>query len=304
MNMQADKTPMIVARNITKRYGAVRALDNVSFEISAGESVALWGANGAGKTTTLRCLLGVHGFEGALTVGGRDVHREGRAVRALIGYVPQEARFDDLTVTETLRFYARLKRAAPDRAAVALREVQLEAHAEKRVSMLSGGMKQRLALAVALLSDPPVLMLDEPTANLDVQAQRDFVQAIQRLNHAGKTIIFSSHRLDEVLALATRVIVLDSGAILADCLPHELPEKLGLSRWLRLWVMPEAKAMTLQVLTGQGFECSPNGHSIFVRLNNRAKMDALHALQQADIAVLDFDLVGGDAPGTGGQSHD
>ena len=141
---------MIVAKNLTKRYGKITALNQVSFTIEPGESVALWGSNGAGKTTTLRCLLGVQGFEGELTVNGIDVRQYGKAARAAIGYVPQEASFYDMSVYETLRFYARLKKVPASRINDVLEQVQLNIHVQKRVGMLSGGMKQRLALAVAM----------------------------------------------------------------------------------------------------------------------------------------------------------
>jgi len=285
---------MITASNLTKRYGQVAALNDVSFTIEAGEAVALWGANGAGKTTTLRCLLGVQGFEGSLTINNIDVQRHSKAARAAIGYVPQEAAFYDMTVNETAQFYARLKKAEPHRAAEVLEQVQLSEHADKRVSMLSGGMKQRLALAVALLADPPVLVLDEPTANLDVKAQRDFIRTIQSLNHAGKTIVFSSHRLDEVVALGTRVLVLSEGRLMLECRPHELASKLGLHRWLRLWVPVEHKDNTLNVLGQNGFTTMPNGTSIYVQVNADGKIDTLRSLQQVSIPVEDFELIDGE----------
>jgi ABC-2 type transport system ATP-binding protein len=295
---------MIVANNLTKRYGKVTALDAVSFTIGAGESVALWGANGAGKTTTLRCLLGVQGFEGQLTVSGVDVRRQGKAARAVIGYVPQEASFYDLSISETLRFYARLKKAPASRIDAVLQQVQLNSHSHKRVSMLSGGMKQRLALAVALLSDPPLLVLDEPTANLDVKAQRDFIHTIQALNQAGKTIVFSSHRLDEVLALASRVLVLADGRLTMDCLPGELSARLGLHRWLRIWVAAHHQADTLRVLREQGYVYTPNGHSVFVQVGENGKAAPLWSLQQARIPIEDFDLLDGELVMAQGGHHD
>ncbi|MBE0689832.1 MAG: ABC transporter ATP-binding protein, partial [Anaerolineae bacterium] len=243
---------MIIAKHLTKRYDKTTALNDVSFVIEAGEAVALWGANGAGKTTTLRCLLGVQGFEGDLTVNGIQVSKNGKAARAVIGYVPQEAAFYDMSVLETLHFYARLKKTLPQRVHEVLEQVQLTAHSGKRVSMLSGGMKQRLALAVALLADPPVLVLDEPTANLDVKAQRDFIHTVQTLNQAGKTIVFSSHRLDEVIALGSRVLVLADGQLILECPPHELAAKLGLHRWLRIWIPTQHKDDTLKVLDEHG----------------------------------------------------
>lgn len=294
---------MITAKNLTKRYGKALALNDVSFTITAGESAALWGANGAGKTTTLRCLLGVQGFEGELTVNGIDVSRNSKAARAATGYVPQEAAFYDMTVLETLRFYARLKKAAPERIDQTLEQVQLAEHATKRVNMLSGGMKQRLALAVALLADPPVLVLDEPTANLDVKAQRDFIHTIQTLNQSGKTIVFSSHRLDEVIALASRVLVLADGRLTLECQPGELAEKLGLNRWLRIWVAAQHQADTVRVLNQQGFTYMPNGRSVYVQVNAGGKITPLHVLERASIPVEDFDLIEGELV-TKGEHHD
>ena len=288
---------MIIAKNLTKRYGKVAALNDVSFTIRAGESVALWGANGAGKTTTLRCLLGVQGFEGELIVNGIDVRKQGKAARAAIGYVPQETSFYDMSVLETLRFYARLKKAAQQRVGEVLEQVQLDSHSAKRVNMLSGGMKQRLALAVALLADPPVLVLDEPTANLDVQAQRDFMHTIQSLNQSGKTIVFSSHRLDEVIALSSRVLVLADGRLTLECPPHELATRLGLHRWLRIWVAPEHKETTIQIFDREGYTYMPNGRSIYVQITHGGKIAPLRSLEQANIAVEDFDLIEGELQG-------
>lgn len=302
--MKEKEITMIVANNLTKRYGKVTALDAVSFVITAGESVALWGANGAGKTTTLRCLLGIQGFEGQLTVNGLDVHHQGKAARAVIGYVPQEASFYDLSIIETLRFYARLKKTPASRIPEVLEQVQLAEHSHKHISMLSGGMKQRLALAVALLADPPVLILDEPTANLDVKAQRDFIHTIQALNQAGKTIVFSSHRLDEVLALASRVLVLADGQLMFSCQPHELAGKLGLHRWLRIWIGTQHHTAALDVLNQQGFTYTPNGRSVFVQVGENGKVAPLWSLQQAHIPIEDFELVEGELIMKHGDNHD
>jgi ABC-type multidrug transport system ATPase subunit len=282
---------MITAENLTKRYGELLALDGVSFNVQAGEAIALWGANGAGKTTTLRCLLGVQAFEGRLTVNGVNVSRSGKQARASIGYVPQETVFYDMRVAETLDFYTRLKKVGRERVPQVLEEVQLTAHQDKRVNMLSGGMKQRLALAVALLANPPILILDEPTANLDVQAQRDFIHMIQTLNQAGKTIVFSSHRLDEVLSIAQRVLVLTAGKLSLTCEPQALAARLGLQRWLRIWVPQGSQEATLRVLAASGYAHSPNGHSVFVRVQEGSKMAPLRILESAQIPVEDFELI-------------
>ena len=294
---------LIVAEQLTKRYGRVTVLDNVSFSIRPGESVALWGANGAGKTTALRCLLGLQPFEGRLTVRGIDVQRQGKAVRTLIGYVPQEAAFYDLTVQDTLRFYARLKKTTFDQIPGVLDRIQLSDQIHKPVSALSGGMKQRLALAVALLADPPILVLDEPTANLDVQAQRDFIHTIQHLNQAGKTIVFSSHRLDEVLVLAERVLVLGGGKVQLECAPGELADRLGLNQWMYIQVPETHFDQTQYVLRMQAFNVMPNGRGVYVRVQTGQKIAPLQALERATIPILDFHFVDSNAvPGQGEQS--
>ncbi|MBK8989927.1 MAG: nitrous oxide reductase family maturation protein NosD [Chloroflexi bacterium] len=210
----------IAVSDLSKRYGKTEALHEVSFTAVPGEILALWGANGAGKTTLLKAILGLIRFEGEIAVGGHDVARAGKAARRSIGYVPQEAVFYDWGVLATMRFYARLKKASPERIPFLLRRLGLEPHAHKAVAALSGGLKQRLALAIALLSDPPLLLLDEPTASLDTATQQDYLTLLSDLRAEGKTILFASHRLEEVEALADRALLLENGR-LVDIFPAD-----------------------------------------------------------------------------------
>lgn len=294
---------MITAKEISKYYGKVAALDNVSFTIEAGESLALWGANGAGKTTAIRCLLGVHSFEGSLTVDSIDVQNDGKAARTKIGYVPQEMAFFDMSVHETLQFYARLKKVNENQIASALETVQLVGHDDKAVSALSGGMKQRLALAIALLSNPPILLLDEPTASLDAEAQREFVHLIRSLNQAGKTVIFSSHRFEEVAALAKHVLVLEGGKLKILCTPEELATELGLRQWLRVVIGDSHHENAYQLLENNGYQHVPNGTSIYVNIESVSKMEVLRLFENVQIPVVDFDVSDSYAvPDDGGQS--
>jgi len=206
--------PMIVVRGLTKRFGPVTAVEDLSFTVEAGEAVALWGPNGAGKSTVLHCLLGIVRYDGTIELGGCDPHRHGKAARRLVGFVPQQIYLpEDFTVREVVDFFARLKGASPETIPGVLERLGLAAHAEKRVGTLSGGMKQRVALAVALLGDPPILLLDEPTASLDAQSRRDFLYLLGELKRSGKTLLFSSHRQDEILSLADRVLILEQGRL-------------------------------------------------------------------------------------------
>lgn len=222
-----ESQPMISIRNLTKRYprpgrawwsdATIVAVDDLSFELAAGQSLALWGVNGAGKTTVLKCLLGLLSCEGDLSLNGYDLRREGRAARRHLGYVPQELAFhNDLSVVETCRFYARLKDVSSERIPVVLAQVGLTGQERKAVGALSGGMKQRLALALALLADPPVLLLDEPTSNLDAGTRGEFIDLLVGLRQAGKTLLFTSHHVEEVTQLAERVLILQDGRLVAE----------------------------------------------------------------------------------------
>ncbi|RLT35933.1 MAG: nitrous oxide reductase family maturation protein NosD [Chloroflexi bacterium] len=225
--------PMLSIQNLTKRYPrpgrawwsdeTVTAVSDLSFELAAGTSIALWGVNGAGKTTVLKCLLGLLASEGELHLNGYDLRRDGRTARRFLGYVPQELAFhNDLSVAESCRFYARLKGVGDARIPVVLAQVGLTGQEKKAVGALSGGMKQRLALALALLAEPPVLLLDEPTSNLDAATRDEFIALLVQLRNAGKTLLFTSHYADEVERLAGRVLVLADGRLVADGAPAEV----------------------------------------------------------------------------------
>ncbi|MEZ4710431.1 MAG: nitrous oxide reductase family maturation protein NosD [Caldilineaceae bacterium] len=230
-------SPLLTVSHLRKRYpqpgrawwsdATIIAVDDLSFEVAPGQAVALWGVNGAGKTTVLKCLLGLLDYAGDLRLNGFDLRKQGRAARRCFGYVPQELAFhNDLSVAESCRFYARLKDVELSRIPAALAQVGLGGQERKAVGALSGGMKQRLALALALLADPPVLLLDEPTSNLDADTRVEFLELLQQLHIAGKTLLFTSHHLEEVAQLATRVLVLRDGKLAADGAPAAVMELL------------------------------------------------------------------------------
>ncbi|HTL30165.1 MAG TPA: ABC transporter ATP-binding protein [Tepidisphaeraceae bacterium] len=209
---------MITIDHLTMRFGRSTAVDDVSLKIGAGESVALWGDNGAGKTTIIRCVLGLLRYQGLIQIGPFDARKKGKHARQLIGYVPQELGFyDDLRVGEAVRFFARLKGHPVDNAEKVLAGVGLDGHGRKRIRDLSGGMKQRLALAIALFGNPPVLVLDEVTASLDACGRDEFVALLAEFRRSSQcAMLFASHRREEIEALATRVITLEKGRIIRD----------------------------------------------------------------------------------------
>ena len=197
---------------LRKAYRDVTIVDDLTFEVDAGEAVALWGDNGAGKTTVLRCLLGLVRHQGEARIGGWSSRRHPREALARCGHVSQEPAFhSDLTLTETLDFYGRLRGADRAEQQRVLKIVGLLDSASKQVSALSGGMRRKLAVAVALLGAPRVLLLDEPTANLDQRSRRDLIALLRELKASGIAMVLATHQADEVLALADRVLKLTAG---------------------------------------------------------------------------------------------
>lgn len=277
--------------NLIKRYGKVVALENVSFATRIGQAVALWGPNGAGKTTLLKAMLGLIDFQGTIEIEGCDAKRAGKNARRQIGYVPQEAIFYDLSVQATLEFYARLKRADHARVSALLNRVGLADHASKPVPALSGGLKQRLALAIALLADPPVLLLDEPTANLDAKARSDYLNLLAALHHEGKTIIFASHRIEEVETLADQVMMLECGKLVATISPEELRARLSSHIEMVLWINEAQRAHAKNCLTEKGLDAHLNGRgTVVVRIQSQQKMRALNVLNECGVAVQNFEI--------------
>lgn len=217
---------MIQATELELVLEGRRILDRVSLDIARGESVALVGPNGSGKTSVLRCLFGLVPFAGRASIDGHDVVREPVAARSRLGYVPQRAAFGDARAHEVLAFVARLRGVPHGQIAPALARVGLDAHAAERVRTFSVGMQQRLAIAVALLGDPPVLLLDEPSASLDQAGQQAFFDVVCRLRASGHTLLLASHRREEVESLTDRVVRLDAGRVVSPGEPAEKPRRV------------------------------------------------------------------------------
>jgi ABC-type multidrug transport system ATPase subunit len=282
---------VISVQAVTKRYGERAALDAVSFDVGRGEAVALWGPNGAGKSTAIRCVLGAIRFEGSVRIGGFDVARSGKAARRLVGYVPQHlAFFDDLTVEDTVALSTTLRSVPLERGLDVLGDLGLADHRTKAVGALSGGLTQRLAIALALVADPPVLLLDEPTSSLDVAARESVLEVFERLRDQERSILLSSHHLDEVGVLADRVLAMDAGRITLEADPADLAAQLGLRAWLHVVLDTAAVSRALEVLGAAGFGARRNGRGVLVEVSAAEKAGALTCLAGAGLDVLDVDV--------------
>lgn len=278
-------------QGLEKTFGKVRALKSLDFTVQKGETVVLWGPNGAGKTTALRCLLGIMPFKGDLKVMGLDVTTQGKEVRKRVGYVPQEIRMHtDQTVQETVCFYAALRRVSLQETSGLIDRWGLAEAKHKRVNALSGGMKQKLALVIALLSDPPILFLDESTNHLDLNARREFISLLSNLKSAGKTIVLCSHRHSEVWKLADRVVVLKAGEKIAEGTPEEVRSHLGGRAVLVLTVKAEDAAAAALLLRENGIRAEQNSSQILIEVSLDKKTLPFALLHEASISVLDYEM--------------
>jgi ABC-2 type transport system ATP-binding protein len=207
---------IIEITNLTKKYGNFTAVDNINFQVKEGEVFGILGPNGAGKTTTLEMIEGLKGItSGTAVLDGKDVTRQTHAVKSIIGVQLQASSFfEGLNLVELINVFASLYDRQVDAIGL-LKMVQLEEKAKSEVKELSGGQKQRLSIAVALVNDPKVLFLDEPTTGLDPQARRNLWDLVQTINKQGKTIVITTHYMDEAEVLCDRIAVMDHAHIVA-----------------------------------------------------------------------------------------
>jgi ABC-type multidrug transport system ATPase subunit len=209
----------IEVQHLTKKFGDFAALADVSFNVEQGETLALLGPNGSGKTTSLKCMVGLTiPTSGNIKIGDYDLRKQSRQAKQLISYLPQRVAFhESLTAREVLRFYCRLRRLPDQRIEETLNTptFHFNGSSDKAVSHFSGGMVQRLGLAVACLPNSPVLVLDEPTSSLDLEGAIQFREFLASLKRQGKTIVFSSHVIADVEQLADRVAIMVGGKLIA-----------------------------------------------------------------------------------------
>lgn len=250
--------PVIVARNLVKRYGEFAAVDGLGFEVAPGEAFGLLGPNGAGKSTTMRMIGAVSARTGGeLSILGLDPDRHGPDIRSQLGVVPQADNLDaELRVRENLLVYGRYfglpRRVVAERADELIGFAQLQDKATAKVDALSGGMKRRLTIARALINDPRILLLDEPTTGLDPQARHILWDRLFRLKEQGKTLVLTTHYMDEAEQLCDRLIVVDHGRIMAEGTPAELIRRHSSREVLELRFGSDRNEQVAEALEGTG----------------------------------------------------
>jgi lipooligosaccharide transport system ATP-binding protein len=250
--------PVITATSLTKRYKEFAAVDGLSFEVAPGESFGLLGPNGAGKSTTMRMVGAVSTrTSGELSILGLDPNSHGPEIRSQLGVVPQQDNLDmELRVRDNLIVYGRyfgIPRAVISKKADELLEfAQLTDRAKSKVDDLSGGMKRRLTIARALVNDPRILLLDEPTTGLDPQARHILWDRLFRLKEQGTTLVLTTHYMDEAEQLCDRIVVVDKGMIMAEGSPASLIRDHSSREVLEVRFGSDRNAEVAATITGAG----------------------------------------------------
>jgi lipooligosaccharide transport system ATP-binding protein len=288
--MPSTSEPLVAARDLTKRFGEFTAVNSIGFEVQPGESFGFLGPNGAGKTSTMRMIACASPVsEGYLRVIGRSPRTQAREIKARLGVVPQIDNLDmELTVRENLEMYARYfdipKDVARSRAAELLDFVQLTERAGDQVEPLSGGMKRRLTIARALINEPELVILDEPTTGLDPQARHLLWERLYQLKRRGATQIITTHYMDEAEQLCDRLVVMDKARIVAEGSPRQLIEQHSSREVLELRLSDAVRASLDGRLEGVGDRVEELPDRLLVYAD-----DAEHALAEINRRQVPID---------------
>jgi ABC-2 type transport system ATP-binding protein len=235
VSVAIDDEAVIEFNGVSKSYGAITAIHQVSLKINYGQVIALVGPNGAGKSTLIEMLMGLRKPDsGTISVFGKDIIKKPKSHLVRLGVQLQETKvFVKLTGREYLEFFARIFPNPMDIEELITR-LDMKEFIDKRLNSVSGGQKQRVALALSIINNPDIILLDEPTVGLDPLARKEFWRFIQRLKNDGKTLIFTTHYMDEAQALASHVIMLTKGKVVANGSPDEIIKKINSSKVITL----------------------------------------------------------------------
>ncbi len=285
---------MISISHVTKRYTTVTALDDISLEISQGELFGLLGPNGAGKTTLMSLLVGHRTADhGSISIGGVQMTPDNLEMRSAIGYVPQQiALYDELSAQENLHIFGSFYRlsgaALRARADEALHAVQLFDRRKDKVKEYSGGMKRRLNLAASLLHHPSVLLCDEPTVGVDPQSRNAIFEFLEHLNADGMTIVYTTHYMEEVERMCSRIGIIDHGKVIAEGTVNELLRALPYEETISIRKTGTTDAN--RAAFERFGEISTESGSFVVKPHKGVKMsDVIVAAEAAGIAYADIE---------------
>ena len=289
-----DSPTVIETRNITKRFKNVLAVDSLSMKVRKGEIYGFLGPNGAGKSTTIKMIMGLfHPTSGEAFINGKLVNGGGVELRRDVGFLPERISFyDNLTPIQTLNFFCELRDVDKSVVPSLLRDVGLEGAANRRVGTFSKGMTQLLGMAQAMIGNPSIYVMDEPTGGLDARWVKAVRDKLRTLNEQGATIIFSSHILSEVQALCHRVAIINNGRLVAEDTIDNISG--GLHIRPRLWIQSTGlNEKTLSWVRGiEGVEnVAAKGDTMTITCDAGARLRVMIQMQERGLAIRDFRTV-------------
>jgi len=290
----SDPTAVIETVDLTKRFKEVLAVDSLNMKVQKGEIFGFLGPNGAGKSTTIKMVMGLfHPTSGSAYINGKPAGPDSVELRRNIGFLPERISFyDNLTPTQTLNFYCELRGADKSVVPSLIREVGLEHASNRKVGTFSKGMVQLLGVAQAMIGNPSIYIMDEPTGGLDarwVKAVRDKIRA---LNEKGATIIFSSHILSEVQALCHRIAVIDKGRLVVEGTVEDINNRLHIMPrlWIRASGVDQDTVSAIRSIEGVE-DVSANDSALMVTCETGTRMKVLAVLRDKGVAVSDFKTI-------------
>jgi ABC-type multidrug transport system ATPase subunit len=283
-----EVTPIVKIDNVEKKYGKFTALHKLSLEIKPGAHILILGPNGAGKTTLIKSIMGILNFKGKITIDGIDVNKDPRGAKKVIGYVPQNyAFYEALSIYEHAKLTTRLKNLGTEQIEEKLRLVNLWDARKRKVRACSDGMKQRLGIALALIGNPKLLLLDEPTSNIDLRGQLEFQRLLRALLAQGKTMITTSH-LTGLGELASEVIIIDHGRVITRGPPEELMSRLSVNDTLFVRVRgADADAVTKLAKDLGAFDFEVDGEWLRASVPSKIKLGVLKGLVNSPYNISD-----------------
>lgn len=286
---QAEQAPLVKIEKVEKKYGKYTALYELDLEVKPGSHLLILGPNGAGKTTLIKSIMGILNFKGRITIGGIDVTKDPRGAKKQMGYVPQNyAFYEALTVYDHAALTTRLKDQDTDQIEEKLKLVNLWEARKIRVRACSDGMKQRLGIALAMIGDPKLLLLDEPTSNVDLRGQLEFQKLLRSLLAQGKTMITTSH-LTGLGELATDVMVLDHGRVIAKGPPEELLGRLSVNDTLYIRAdNADAEGVTRLAKQLGAVDFEMEGDWLRASVPSKLKLGVLKGLLNSGMAISDL----------------
>lgn len=274
----------IEVNNLTKKYNNFKAVDDVSFNVRSGEILGFLGPNGAGKTTTIKSILGlIHADSGEIRISGFDIKKRGREAKRHVGYLPEKVAFyDNLTALQNLNFYAEMKGISKEECEPLIEEFGLVDSINKKVGNFSKGMTQRLGMARAVLGNPPILILDEPTGGLDPRGVVFIRGRIREMRDKGTTIFVSSHILSEIQEICDRVGIINNGILVAKDTVSELSKKMNLKPKITVELEKMSDVVVESVKKIKGVDkVEIIGRSIDVVCNSKTKAKVILAIATA-----------------------